>query len=308
MSHSYLDAVYQGKNDWWRYLLGVITIVFCGFFCGSLAVVIAGIVFLLLTHPQPALLQDPAQLNQALTQLMDSPSLSNFVLQNLPFVALVFGIFLAVKLIHGRSLRSLISPSGKFSYQRFLTGYGLWLGLLLVLLGVSYWLEPGDLTLTFSPQKWLLLLVASLLLTPIQIAAEELFCRGYLMQGLGLLTRNRLVLVSVPSLLFALAHFSNPEMARGAVWMALQYWALGVFLALLTLRDNRLELALGIHAAQNMFVLLLVNTEDSVLKTPSILTLQDTGDPRLSLISLLIQSGIFYWLLFGRRTRRLAKS
>ncbi len=111
MSHSYLDAVYQGKNDWWRYLLGVMTIVFCGFFCGSLAVAIVGIAFLLLTQPHPVMLQDPTQLNQALKQLLDSSSLSNFVLQNLPFVALILGIFLAVKLIHGRSVRSLISPS-----------------------------------------------------------------------------------------------------------------------------------------------------------------------------------------------------
>jgi membrane protease YdiL (CAAX protease family) len=180
--------------------------------------------------------------------------------------------------------------------------------MLLILLGVSYWLQPNDLMLTFSPGKWLLLLVTSLLLTPIQIAAEELFCRGYLMQGLGLLTRNRWVLVSVPSVLFALGHFSNPEMARGAVWMALQYWSLGVFLALLTLRDNRLELALGIHAAQNMFVLLLANTADSVLQTPSVWTLKDTGDPRLGLVCLLIQSGIFYWLIFGRRVRRSTMS
>lgn len=306
MRHHYLDAVHQGKNDWWRYLCGVLLIVFCGFLFGSLLAAIVGVAFLFIWGPDPTRLADPAQLEPLLTQFLATAHLPNFVVQNLPFIALILGLFLAVKLVHGRRFRSLISPNGRFSWPRCLTGFALWFGMLLVLLAVSYALAPSDFTLTFEPTQWGLLLLASLLLTPIQIAAEELFCRGYLMQGLGLLTRNRLVLVSLPSLLFAMGHFGNPEMARGAVWMALQYWSLGVFLALLTLRDNRLELALGIHAAQNMFVLLLANTADSVLKTPSVFTLNETGDPRFSLIWLIMQGGLFYWLLFGRQSRRSA--
>ncbi|MBE9031503.1 CPBP family intramembrane metalloprotease [filamentous cyanobacterium LEGE 11480] len=304
MSHHYLDAVHQGKNDWWRYLFGVLVIVFCGFFFGSLFAAIAGIGLLALVNPDPTVMRNPDQLEPLLRDFLAASPLINFVVQNLPFIALMLGIFLAVKLLHGRSFRSLISPMGQFSLSRFLTGYTLWFGLLGITLLVSYALSPGDFQWTFDPMQWGMLLIASLLLTPIQIAAEELFCRAYLMQGLGLLTRNRFVLVSLPSLLFALGHFSNPEMARGAVWMALLYWSLGVFLALLTLRDNRLELALGIHAAQNMFVLLVANTADSVLKTPSIWTIKETGDPQLSLIWLLAQGGLVYWLLFGRKSRR----
>jgi uncharacterized protein len=108
-------------------------------------------------------------------------------------------------------------------------------------------------------------------------------------------------------MLFAAAHFTNPEMGRGAVWMGLNYWAFGVFLAAITLRDDRLELAWGVHAANNMFIFLIVNSTDSALKTPSIWTTGANDDPRSSLVSLLVQAGIFYWLIFGRKkTRQVA--
>jgi uncharacterized protein len=304
MSQHYLDAVHQGKNEWWRYLLGVLLILGGGFIIGSIFVTIVGMVLLLASNPDPTIFTDPQQLEPALLNLLNQPTIANFVVQNLQFVVLMLGIALAVKLVHGRRFRTLISPDASLSWRRCLTGFGLWFGLLAVVVGVSEAIAPSDLTLTFQPLRWLGLLVAVLILTPIQIGAEELFCRGYLMQGLGLLTRNRLLLVGLPSMLFASAHFANPEMARGAVWMALQYWALGVFLATLTLRDDRLELALGIHAAQNMFTLLIINSADSVLKTPSIWTTKDVGDPRLSLIVLLAQMALFYWLIFGRKKPR----
>lgn len=303
MSHHYLNAVHQGKNEWWRYLVGILTILGFGLVMGSLLAGVVAVVLLPLVDPEMTQPIDPLQLQAKLFAIANEPSVLNFVIQNMPFLALMIGIIITVKLVHGRPFRSLFSATNQFSLKRFFTGYGLWMVMLMLLSVLSYWRYPQDIVWNFQPQAWGLLLLASLLLTPLQIGAEELFCRGYLMQGLGLLTRNKLLLVSLPSVLFALAHFSNPEMARGAVWMALQYWCLGVFLAFITLRDNRLELALGIHAAQNMFVLLFANTADSVLKTPSIWQVTDPGDPRLSLVWLLVQSGVFYWILFGHRSK-----
>jgi uncharacterized protein len=304
MNH-YLDAVRQGKNDWWRYVLGVLVILGVGLLVGAIVTAIVGLVLLLLARPNPAIFSDGKLFERALLDLFDQPTVAGFICQNLQFVVLMLGIAIAVKLIHERRFRSLISPTTTFSGRRFLTGFGLWFGMMAVIVGISAISSPGDLVLTFDPLKWLGLLVAVLILTPIQTGAEELFCRGYLMQGLGLLTRNRLLLVSLPSMLFASAHFSNPEMARGAFWMGLSYWAFGVFLATITLRDNRLELALGIHAANNMFSFLIVNSTDSVLKTPSIWTTSAIDDPRWSLVWFLLQAGLFYWLVFGRKKPRL---
>jgi uncharacterized protein len=304
MNH-YLDAVHQGKNEWWRYVLGVILILGVGLVVGSIVSAIVGLILLLLNHPNPAIFTDGKRFERALLDLFEQPTVPGFICQNLQFVVLMLGIAITVKLIHQRRFRSLISPAATFSVRRCLTGFGLWFGMMAVLVGVSFLQSPGDLVFTFKPLQWFGLLVAVLIMTPIQTGAEELFCRGYLMQGLGLLTRNRLLLVSLPSMLFASAHFANPEMARGAVWMGLSYWAFGVFLAAITLRDNRLELALGVHAANNMFSFLIVNSTDSVLKTPSIWTTSAIDDPRWSLVWLILQAGLFYWLVFGRKKPRL---
>jgi uncharacterized protein len=301
MSHAYLDAVRQGKNEWWRYLVSILLIFGAALFVGSLVMAMVAVVWLLVQDP--LLIKNGGGLEQAINALISQPSIASYVLNNIPFIFFFGAILLAVRLVHHRPMLSLFSADHTLSGRRFLTGFGLWFLMQAVLLGVAYVTAPEELEWTFVWWKWLPLLLLVMVMTPIQIAAEELLCRAYLMQGLSLVTRNRWVLMGLPSLLFALAHFGNPEMARDQVWMAFQYWSLGVFLAALTLRDNRLELALGIHAAQNFFVLLFANTADSVLPTPSMFTLSEPGDPKLGLVVFLIQAAIFSWLLFGRRSR-----
>ncbi|WP_201800793.1 hypothetical protein [Dulcicalothrix desertica] len=96
-------------------------------------------------------------------------------------------------------------------------------------------------------------------------------------------------------------HLFNPEMQRGA-WIALFYFGFGALTALITLKDNRLELALGVHAANNLSFL-FVTTKDSVLAVPAMWTAKDIGDPRLEVLMFLLQSLIFYYIFFGRRKK-----
>jgi uncharacterized protein len=301
MSHAYLDAVRQGKNEWWRYLISILLIFGAALFVGSFVMAIVAVVWL--TIQDPMLVKQSGGLEAAINALITKPSIASYVLNNIPFIFFFGAILLAVRLVHQRPMLSLLSGDNTLNGRRFLTGFGVWFLLQAVLLGLAYWQAPSEVVWTFVWWKWVPLLLLVTLMTPIQIAAEELLCRAYLMQGLSLVTRNRWLLMGLPSLLFAVAHFGNPEMARDKVWMALQYWSLGVFLAALTLRDNRLELALGIHAAQNFFVLLFANTADSVLPTPSMFTLSEPDNPKLGLLVFLIQAAIFSWILFGRRSR-----
>ncbi len=307
MNHAFIDAVHQGKNAWWRYVLSIIVIFFGGLLAGAIAQLLTIVAFLTASGEATVALSSNGAFQTAIDKISQTPSIANYVISNVPFVFLVLGIFLAVRVIHQRPFLSLVSADQTFRFRRFATGFGLWFGLLAIGLGISYFQNPEDFVLTFAPQQWVPLVLVAVILTPIQIAAEELLCRAYLMQGLSLLTRNRWILVCVPSLLFASAHFGNPEMARDGGWMALNYWGLGVFLAALTLRDNRLELALGIHAAQNLFVLLLANTEDSAIRTPSVFTLPNPGDPKWGFVAFLVQAALFSWILFRGQSRQVLK-
>ncbi|MBM0741445.1 CPBP family intramembrane metalloprotease [Phormidium sp. CLA17] len=141
-------------------------------------------------------------------------------------------------------------------------------------------------------------MLLALILTPLQTSTEELLFRGYFLQSVGQLIKPPVVLAIATSLPFAMAHFGNSEMNRGSLWTGLTYGVLSLFLAAVTLKDNRLELALGIHAANNLFILLIVNSADSSLRSPSLLTQIAFLDPQVSFLTTLIGAIAVYAFLF----------
>jgi membrane protease YdiL (CAAX protease family) len=138
-----------------------------------------------------------------------------------------------------------------------------------------------------------------LLLVPIQTSSEELLFRGYLLQAFGLKIRNWLVLCFLSGLFFALPHAGNPEVSVNFWLVMAYYFSTGMFLAFITLKDQRLELALGVHAANNIFTSLFANYKVSVLPTPALFTIQ-TLDATFALAAYLL-SIVVFWLVFFRK-------
>ncbi len=74
----------------------------------------------------------------------------------------------------------------------------------------------------------------------------------------------------ITSLFFGLLHGMNPEVGEfGLGKMMTFYIGTGFFLGLLTILDEGLELALGIHFANNLFGALFVSFDGSALQTPT---------------------------------------
>lgn len=291
MSKRYLDAVRQGKNAWWRYLLSVLLIVAFWLGLGSIPLVIW-------------LVADQFNDN-ILTVPIEDDQLLKYVVFSLSFCFLLLSIFLAVTVIHQRPLRSLISPDSAFRLRRVLQGAGVW----LLLIAVTYLLEaiinPAHFELTFEPTVWLIFLPLAIVFTPIQTTSEELLFRGYLLQGLSLLVKNQWWLIGLSSVFFGALHLSNPEVraTNSALWLALTYIAFGAFLALITLKDNSLELAIGCHTANNFFLATLVRDKVSVLDTPAVFTRVTSPNAQVEFFLFLVQAIVFYYVFFGRRKR-----
>jgi uncharacterized protein len=302
MSQSYLDIARQGRNSWWRYLLGILIILFLWLIAGGIISLIFLTILVTIPLAQRGLESQEfqQQFQQQIQQFMSTPSVGAYIAVNIPFIFFCLGIFLVVIALHRRPFLTLISANRSINFNHLFKGFFVWVIVSMIPIPIDYFFNSQNYVFTFNPNQWFLLLPIALILTPIQTSAEEFFFRGYLLQGLGLITRQPFVLLIVSSLLFAVPHFWNPEMQRGAVWLALIYLAFGVFLALITLKDNRLELALGVHAANNLRFLFF-NTKDSALPAPAIWMLNDPGDPRLDLVLFLVQSAIFYYVFFGRR-------
>ena len=83
---------------------------------------------------------------------------------------------------------------------------------------------------------------------------------------------------------------SNPEVASQERWqgvtsIAIYYFMIAAFLAWITLKDNTLELALGVHAANNMVTFLLITSVHSVIPSPAFFSTREI-DAGFSLIFL----------------------
>lgn len=163
---------------------------------------------------------------------------------------------------------------------------------------IDYLINPQDYIWAFKPIWWLMVPMA-LLITPIQTSCEELFFRGYLMQGMALLIHNRLALTLINGILFTIPHLENPEMQRGDL-LALDYLITGMMLAAIAIRDNGLELSLGIHAAHNLQVLFF-NAEDSALPFPALWYNQTSSSPIIDIVVTTLEYALFYYIFFGRQ-------
>ena len=157
---------------------------------------------------------------------------------------------------HKRPWLSVVAPDLRLDWRRLAIGVGveLVLKLLLVLFATAAGQVPGLQFATMTADQLALLGVA-LFLVPLQAASEEILFRGYLTQALGRILSSRCLIVAVIALLFGLLHVNN----YGPVTLP-YFLVISLLYSLVSLRDGRLELAIGGHAAMNLFAVWLANS------------------------------------------------
>ena len=138
-------------------------------------------------------------------------------------------------------------------------------------------MNPDGYVNNFKLIPFLILCVIAILLVPLQTSFEEYFFRGYLMQGIGLIAKNKWVPLFITSIAFGLLHIANPEVEKLGYIILVYYIGTGFFLGITTLMDEGLELSLGFHAANNLFTALLVTADWTAFQTHSIF--KDISDP-----------------------------
>lgn len=218
----------------------------------------------------------------------------------LPFVLAVAILLLAVWLFERRGWRTLLTGARRRPrYRRLLTSCAAW----LLLAGISdALLRAGGLAAFAYAVDWDALLpvaLVALALIPFQIAFEELSTRGYVHQVVSWYGGRPLYGVLASSILFAALHLGNPEVVRFGLWpMMLYYGGVALFLGLVTVLDDGLELAVGIHLATNIYAVIIVNHEGSALPMPSAWTLVDPAPALFPAI--FVARALVFGLLFAR--------
>ena len=205
-------------------------------------------------------------------------------------------LLLWIKIHHHQPLKPLITARKKIDWSRFRFAFITWGLVIVAITFLDYWESPEKYIFNFKPIPFLILLLISVIFIPIQAAYEEFVFRGYLMQGIGLHTKNRWMPLIVTSLIFGLLHLANPEIEKLGYEVILIYIAMGFFFGIITLMDEGIELALGFHVVNNLITALLVTADWAAFQTESIF--RDISEPDvkfqfLSLLPLLVMLYIF---------------
>ncbi len=290
----YMELARLGKNNWWRRVLAVGLMLFMWQVIGALpsAIVLVW-----------SALRGQFRAGSTGVGLPGVDTLASFVALMLASVFFFAGILLAMRFIHQRPLLTLVTPAQSVAWGRLIQGFGVWFGLAALMSLVEALVYPGRYTWTPDMGRFLPFVFLALILIPIQTSAEELFFRGYVLQGVGLHWRNIWVLCGISGLLFGLPHLLNPEASVNYPLLGFYYFAFGFSLAYITLRDGRLELALGAHAANNLFSVIVANYTISALPSPSLFTIH-VLDAVFSVPAAIIGMGIFVFLFVGPWRRK----
>jgi membrane protease YdiL (CAAX protease family) len=256
-AETYIGLARLGRLDAWSTVKAI------------LRIVLYPVLFILLTSVaiSLALAFAPDFAKRVMALYAKGGAVAELLLILITFLPLTWAVRDAVVKSQRRPFLSLIGPDLRFDWRRFALGAAIWLAAILAgaLLGPLLPMPPEP---AGSPSyNWSLLPAAlvALLVIPIQAGTEELLCRGWLTQLLGQAVRNRIVVALLVAVFFSLLHGIGS-------WISFAYFMIAsLAFSAISLRDGRLELTIGAHAMQNLFVLLVASPLEDAGHRPSLL-------------------------------------
>lgn len=284
----FIAQAYKIQHDFWRYLIGSLVIVLASF-VGQIPLLVA-MFYKMIKDGYDSLYFDETMVYKIL-----DPNLFLFLML-ISFLFGFVGLYFVVKYLHKQTMTSIATSRKKLDWKRIWFAFAFW-GIVssgLVLIDYFY-LSPESYQLNFEPQRFLILLVIAVALVPFQTSLEEYIFRGYLMQGFGVLAGNKWFPLVMTSVIFGLLHMFNPEIEKLGYSLLVYYIGTGLFLGIMTLMDEGTELALGFHAANNLFTALLVTADWTAFQTHSIL--KDVSEPKLEFIDMVLPVFIMFPIL-----------
>lgn len=263
----------QAKNNFQDYLFALLII---------LGAYISGNIPAVLTHSQ--LSSNSDDIIETLQQGVGNTT--TFVLLLLPWIFVFFAVLVVVKIILKWPLPFLITNRKKIDYRRLSFGFLIWFSICLI----TFFITRNELVSdNFQADKFFPLLIVSCVVLLIQCTAEELVFRSFLLKWLGTRTSNGLLQIAITGIIFGYLHASNPEVDVIGSKALIYYIGTGIFLGLLVVIDDGLELSIGFHFANNLFAALVVTSDWQVFQTDAIFL--DTNPPSFSTLDFLFSFG-----------------
>lgn len=299
MIDKYTELAKNGNTRPSRFVASVSVILYLYLFCGSFIVAVPMLINIFINWKEfigRPVVTDSTALEAYLG------AMPGYIVTNLSIYCMLLGLFIAIKFIHYRSFTSLITTRAKVQWSKYWVGFAAYGILVLAATAVDYFISSETYSFTFDASRFWIALPIILIMTPIQAATEELVFRGYVIQSFGLKIKNALVLSIISGVIFTLPHMMNPEIFASnkqgvfsTICMILNYFVMGAALAIVTIKTNSLEAAMGAHAVNNLICFILVGYPDSALATNTVFT-TTKFEPVSGLVSAIILGVLFYFI------------
>jgi uncharacterized protein len=237
-------------------------------------------------------------------------------LQN-PFVLIVligisyaisfFLFYICLRFLHRKRLMSVINTVSSLRWKMLLKGLVLWIVVLAIFNLPDLIFNSQNYQKNLDLSSFIILLVLCLLVFPMQASFEEILFRGYLMQGFSLLSKKPWVSLLLTSLIFGSVHILNGTDLYMDLSIVASTFIMGLMLGVITLGDNGIETAMGIHIANNLYISLFFNSADSGLgELPSLVT-APASDPFSGIPFMILAALIVLTILFWNRKDDLVR-
>lgn len=266
----FIEEGFKGQHEGWRYVLGTV-LIFCAWqFIGAIPLMIALVYKMVDTGDFPT----------DITAMADMLGSNLFLLLMLfSFAVGLLAVALTVRWLHRQSLTSLTTSRPRIDWKRIGFAFLLWTFVSTLFILLDIYLSPDDYEFNFNATPFLILLIIAVLFIPLQTSFEEYYMRAYLMQGIGIMSGKKWIPLLFTSLIFGLLHIFNPEVDKLGYGIMFFYMGTGLFLGIMTLMDDGIELALGFHAANNLTAAILVTADWTAFQTNSLY--RDISEPGL---------------------------
>ena len=191
----YIKQVIENRETWWGYLITSIIIVplSVGLFSIPHTLILMSKAF----GDEDLMAKIASGDIAAMMSLLESNQ--NLFLMLLPFIGMLLAVFFSTKIIHKNSITELTTSRKKIDWSRILFAFVLWGTISASMIFLDYnFFSPEKYEWNFNLVPFLILCAIVITLLPIQTSAEEYLFRGYLMQGIGVLsTLKKFILYAV---------------------------------------------------------------------------------------------------------------
>ncbi|PCD76382.1 CPBP family intramembrane metalloprotease [Pseudothioclava arenosa] len=231
----------RARAEYWRSALGVVAIAALYFGGTWLALMLV------------AQVVSPMQFLGILRKIATGSTPEGLIMLLSTFAPLAMATSFVLRWLHQRNYRTLFGQGWTRDFLRVLVPL---VAFQLALFPLAL-LNPdvGRSTPLATVLAWFPVLLGFLML---QVTAEEMVFRGYLLQQLGARSRHPTVWMLAPSILFGVLHFNPADFGGNAIYPAIWAMIFGCLAADLTARTGNLGAALAFHFVINLSGMVLV--------------------------------------------------